>query len=73
VTANSVLTGSTLTVEGHIGADVNPDFIEQRIINPDLVDTAVGKRDIRAVPGPLTRREGGYSRPPVDPAATRQK
>ena len=54
--------GTTLTVVGHIGPDVNPAFIEQRIINPDLVDTPVAKRDIRAVPGPLTpAASGGYS------------
>jgi hypothetical protein len=36
--------------------------MEQRIINPDLVDTEIGKRDIRAVPGPLTPApRGGYS------------
>ena len=36
--------------------------MEQRIINPDLVDTDVGKRDIRAIPGPLTPApKGGYS------------
>src|SRR6185436_11159794 len=35
---------------------------EQRIINPDLVDTDIGKRDIRALPGPLTPApKGGYS------------
>ena len=43
--------GSTLTVKGTVGADVNTAQIEQRIVNPDLVGTAVGKRDIRAVPG----------------------
>ena len=36
--------------------------MEQRIINPDLVDTEIGKRDIRALPGPLTpAAKGGYS------------
>ena len=36
--------------------------MEQRIINPDLVDTDVGRRDIRAIPGPLTPApKGGYS------------
>jgi hypothetical protein len=36
--------------------------MEQRIINPDLVDTEIGKRDIRALPGPLTPApKGGYS------------
>src|SRR4051794_37497602 len=39
VTADATLSGSTLTVNGTLGPDVNPDFMEQRIINPDLVPT----------------------------------
>jgi hypothetical protein len=54
VTKDASLNGSTLTVTGTVGADVNTAQMEQRIINPDLVTTAVGKRDIRAVSGPLT-------------------
>ena len=46
--------GTTLTVTGSFGPDVNPDFLEQRIINPDLKNTDVNFRDVRAVPGPLT-------------------
>jgi len=62
VTQDMALDGSTLTVVGTIGPDVNTDFMEQRIINPDLVDTDVAKRDIRALPGPLTpAARGGYS------------
>jgi hypothetical protein len=61
VTADMKLNGSTLTVTGTVG-DANPAQMEQRIINPDLVGTAVGKRDIRAVSGPLTPApKGGYS------------
>lgn len=41
----------TLTVTGHIGANVNKDQTEQRIVNPELRPTEIGKRDIRAVPG----------------------
>jgi hypothetical protein len=40
------------TVRGRI-ATADPTFVEQRIVNPDLTDTAVGRRDIRAVPDPL--------------------
>jgi len=59
---DSIQNGTTLTVKGHIGPDVNADNIEQRIIEPALVDTIVGKRDVRAVPGPLTAaNKGGYS------------
>lgn len=61
VTDKSVLTGSTLTVKGHIGAGVNPAFTEQRIIEP-LLRPAIGRRDVSAIPGPLTpARTGGYS------------
>src|SRR3954452_7267514 len=53
--------GTTVTVEGTFGSDVKPDQMEQRIINPDLVPV-IGKRDVRAVPGPLTAApRGGYS------------
>ena len=50
---NYVDGATTFTVVGHIGAGVDPANTEQRIVNPDLTDTAVGRRDIRAVPGPL--------------------
>jgi hypothetical protein len=61
----------TVRVDGTFGADVDPGFLEQRIIQPDFVDTAVGKRDIRAVPGgPTAGPNGGYvSTLDVDPAA----
>lgn len=62
VTERSALTGSTLTVTGHIGAAVDPANTEQRIVNPDLRTTAVARRDIMAVPGPLTpSANGSYS------------
>jgi hypothetical protein len=51
------VTGNTLTVEGTIDPDNNPPDaanMEQRIVNPDGFRTSLGKRDIRAVPGPLT-------------------
>ena len=36
--------------------------MEQRIVNPELTDTAVTRRDVRAVPGGLERApKGGYS------------
>jgi hypothetical protein len=62
VDADSSLSGSTVTVQGHIGPNVLQSQMEQRIIEPALVDTAVGRRDVRAVPGPLTpAAKGGYS------------
>jgi hypothetical protein len=63
----SLVTGTsgakdTIVVKGFVGPDVNTAQMEQRIINPDLVDTAIGRRDIRALPGPLTPSDkGGYS------------
>lgn len=58
VTEHSVLDGQTLTVRGHVGPGVNKNQMEQRIVEPALKDTSVGRRDIRAVPGPLTADEG---------------
>jgi hypothetical protein len=62
VTGDATVSGSTLTVRGFAGPGVNQAQMEQRIINPDLVDTEIGRRDIRAIPGPLTPApKGGYS------------
>jgi hypothetical protein len=62
VTGDATLNGNTLTVRGFAGPGVNQAQMEQRIINPDLVDTEIGRRDIRAIPGPLTPApKGGYS------------
>jgi Fn3 associated/Fibronectin type III domain len=59
--SDAVQNGTTVTVAGHIGSTVDPANMEQRIIEPALVDTIVGKRDVRAVPGPLTPApKGGY-------------
>jgi hypothetical protein len=62
VTQDMVQSGTTVTVEGTFDPTiVNPDFLEQRIINPDLVQV-VGKRDVRALPGPIVPApRGGYS------------
>jgi hypothetical protein len=58
----TTLNGDTVLVKGHIGADVIKDNTEQRIVEPALTDTDVARRDVRAVPGPLTRApKGGYS------------
>jgi Chitobiase/beta-hexosaminidase C-terminal domain/Fibronectin type III domain len=59
VTDKSVVAGNTLTVTGHIGAGVDPAHTEQRIVNPDLLGTSVARRDIIAVPGPLTPSANG--------------
>src|SRR4051794_16666681 len=59
--SDAVQDGTKVTISGHIGPDVNKDFMEQRVVNPDLVPL-IGKRDVRAVPGPLTPAPtGSYS------------
>ena len=56
----SAVTGNTLTVQGHVGPSVNPAFLEQRIIAPDLVgNPSVAKRSVAAVPGPLVQSAKG--------------
>ena len=65
VTADAVLstttrTGDTVTVSGHIAAGVNQGQTEQRIIEPALTGTVVGRRDVRALPGPMTDSGDGY-------------
>lgn len=53
---------NTVVVQGHINPAINKANVEQRIVEPALVDTIVGKRDVRAIPGPLTPApRGGYS------------
>ncbi|MBG6225477.1 hypothetical protein IWX63_002049 [Arthrobacter sp. CAN_A2] len=58
VTAASVLSGNTVTVKGHIGTGVNRDQMEQRVVEPALKDTSVGRRDVRATTPELTQEEG---------------
>jgi Fibronectin type III domain/Chitobiase/beta-hexosaminidase C-terminal domain len=58
----TTVSGRTVIVRGHIGANVNQAQIEQRIVEPALTDTLVGRRDVRALPGPMTPApKGGYS------------
>jgi len=59
VTQDATVSGNTVTVTGHIGDSVNPAFIEQRIVNPDLLATSIARRSISAIPGPLTPDPGG--------------
>ncbi|WP_448625580.1 chitobiase/beta-hexosaminidase C-terminal domain-containing protein [Geodermatophilus sp. URMC 64] len=51
VNAGAVRSGNTVTVRGYLNDGVNAAQVEQRVINPDLKDTSIGRRDIRAVPG----------------------
>ena len=60
VDTDTTINGTTVVIRGHIAAGVNPTQVEQRIVNPDLVDL-IGRRDVRALPGPLTPSDkGGY-------------
>jgi hypothetical protein len=62
VTEGSTREGNTVTVKGYVGSGVNQAQMEQRIIEPALDDTSIGRRDVRALPGPLTLSDkGGYS------------
>jgi hypothetical protein len=63
VSQNSVLEGSTLTIQGHVGPGVNTAQMEQRIVNPDLTETNIGRRDVRATPSTVLTPsdKGGYS------------
>lgn len=62
VTESSTLQGNTVTVKGYVGSSVNTAQMEQRVIEPALDDTSIGRRDVRALPGPLTPSDkGGYS------------
>ena len=63
VSDKSVLTSpTTLTVKGHIGAGVIQANTEQRIVEPLLTPTVIGRRSIRALPGPVTASpKGGYA------------
>ena len=63
---------SKVVVTGRLNLDpgVDPANVEQRIVNPDLVDL-IGKRDIRAIPGPQTPApKGGYTSGLTTNAAT---
>ena len=54
--------GTGFTVTGHIADGIPGARFEQRIINPDLTDTEIGRRDIRALAGPLAPApKGGYN------------
>ncbi len=52
--------GTTLVVAGRI-AGLDPAQMEQRIVEPALVDTAIGKRDIRATIDGFAGPNGGYT------------
>lgn len=61
VTGSPVISGdgTIVTIKGHIAEGVNEDQFEQRVIEPALKDTDVGRRDVRALPGPETADDSG--------------
>ncbi|MER5402077.1 fibronectin type III domain-containing protein [Streptomyces sp. NPDC002599] len=62
VTGGALTTPTTLVIQGRLGSDVDPTFLEQRIVAPALRDTEVARRDVRAVPGAVANApKGGYS------------
>lgn len=61
VTGGGLTTPTTLVIQGRLDPAANPAFLEQRIIAPSLKDTEVGRRDVRALPGPVVAApKGGY-------------
>jgi hypothetical protein len=62
VNAPSILNGNTVVVKGHVAEGVNKDQMEQRIVEPALKETSVGRRDARAVAGAPGGDDGYTSR-----------
>ncbi|MBG6183895.1 hypothetical protein IWX65_001863 [Arthrobacter sp. CAN_A214] len=61
VTGSPVISGdgTIMTIKGHIAEVVNEAQFEQRVIEPALKETDVGRRDVRALPGPVTSDDSG--------------
>ncbi|WP_461172211.1 fibronectin type III domain-containing protein [Arthrobacter sp. Z1-9] len=51
VNAPSIRNGNTVIVKGHVAGSVTQAQMEQRIVEPALKETSVGRRDARAVAG----------------------
>ncbi|HEY0345054.1 MAG TPA: fibronectin type III domain-containing protein [Solirubrobacteraceae bacterium] len=72
LTYDAAVDPNKVVVTGRLKLDpgVDPGNVEQRIVNPDLTDL-IGKRDVRAIPGPDTpAATGGYSSGMTTDAAT---
>lgn len=59
--SNYNLVGNTLRITGFVASTVITNNIEVRIVNTLLLGTSVQKRQVNAVPGPLTRETGYQS------------
>ncbi|WP_104044849.1 chitobiase/beta-hexosaminidase C-terminal domain-containing protein [Arthrobacter sp. ZGTC412] len=62
VNGPSVREGNTVIVKGHVAPGVSTERMEQRIVEPALKDTSVGRRDARAVAGAAGGDDGYISR-----------
>ncbi len=63
VVQNGIITDKTIlnnviTVTGEVFGLADPTFIEARIVQPALTETAVGKRQVNAIPGGLVANPG---------------
>lgn len=52
--------GNTIKITGFVDSNIKPDNIEIRIVNPDLKTTSIGRRDVRAIVGPIGPVFTGY-------------
>jgi len=59
--SNYNLVGNTLRITGFVASTVITNNIEVRIVNRLLLGTSVQKRQVNAVPGPLTQETGYQS------------
>lgn len=59
--SNYNLVGNTLRITGFVASTVITNNIEVRIVNTLLLGTSVQKRQVNAVPGPLTQETGYQS------------
>jgi len=59
--SNYNLVGNTLRITGFVASTVIKNNIEVRIVNRLLLGTSVQKRQVNAVPGPLTQETGYQS------------
>lgn len=55
---DSKIVNNDVIVSGYIGSSVPPNNIEVRIVSPLLVNTAVRRRDVRALVGPFVNAVG---------------
>lgn len=57
---NKNINNNIITINGYLDNNVNLNNIELRIVNPDLKNTIIGRRDVRATYGNIIPVGGGY-------------